>query len=181
MIDTFFDSLLWSDVTEAGPTVNLATYGNLMEMVDNENRWVYSGSVTTPPCAKSVYWNVLSTIYPVKKEHLDLFKAQLARGEDGKLVDYGNWRLISEEDEHGVIYLETNTADAKELSSDEKKGLVAGVIILAVTTVFGLVASICLWTKVNALSSEKKGGADVEMASPAAAADPAPEALKQME
>ena len=58
-----------------GPTVNLVTYGDLMSMVDFSNRWVYKGSVTTPPCAKKVYWNVLQTIYPIKKAHLDKFKA----------------------------------------------------------------------------------------------------------
>lgn len=66
VIDTFFDSLKWGDMTEKGPTVDIVTYGNLMEMVDNKNRWIYKGSVTTPPCATAVYWNVLSTIYPVK-------------------------------------------------------------------------------------------------------------------
>lgn len=37
-----------------------------MEMVDSKNRWIYLGSVTTPPWAKDVYWNVLRTIYPIK-------------------------------------------------------------------------------------------------------------------
>jgi carbonic anhydrase len=63
VVDNFFDSLKWSDT--ASPTVDMVTYGSLMELVDFENRWVYKGSVTTPPCATFVYWNVLSTIYPV--------------------------------------------------------------------------------------------------------------------
>jgi hypothetical protein len=37
-----------------------------MMMVDTRNRWVYKGSVTTPPCATMVYWNVLTTVYPIK-------------------------------------------------------------------------------------------------------------------
>lgn len=95
VINNFFDSLKWEDVTtEAGPTVDMVTYGSLMTMVDNKNRWSYKGSVTTPPCATNVYWNVLSTIYPVSAKHLAQFKAQLNRGEDGKLDEYGNWRLI---------------------------------------------------------------------------------------
>jgi len=52
----------------------MALYGDLMMMVDADNRYVYSGSVTTPPCAKSVYWNVLSTVYPISEYHLELFK-----------------------------------------------------------------------------------------------------------
>jgi carbonic anhydrase len=37
-----------------------------MMMVDMDDRWVYRGSVTTPPCTTQVYWNVLRTIYPIK-------------------------------------------------------------------------------------------------------------------
>jgi carbonic anhydrase len=73
VIDNFFDSLKWSDT--GSPIVDMVTYGSLMEMVDFNNRWVYKGSVTTPPCARFVYWNVLSTIYPVTQKQLDLFKA----------------------------------------------------------------------------------------------------------
>jgi carbonic anhydrase len=68
-------------------------YGDLMEMVDSNNRWIYKGSVTTPPCATFVYWNVLSTVYPVSKKHLDLFvKKQLNQGENGELDEFGNYR-----------------------------------------------------------------------------------------
>ena len=63
MIDTFFDTLDLSKKDD--PKVNLVTYGNLMNMVDMKNRWVYEGSMTTPPCAKTVYWNVLTTVYPI--------------------------------------------------------------------------------------------------------------------
>ena len=85
IIDSFFDSLVLSDLGEDIDAVNkpgqkthnidMALYGNLMQMVDNKNRWVYKGSVTTPPCARYVYWNVLSTVYPISRRHLDLFKA----------------------------------------------------------------------------------------------------------
>jgi carbonic anhydrase len=84
----------------------MVTYGSLMEMADFNNRWVYKGSVTTPTCATFVYWNVLSTIYPVQKRHVDLFKSQLEVASPG-LSKIGNWREIQEIDEHGVIYVET--------------------------------------------------------------------------
>lgn len=113
LVDTFFDSLKWSDMTDEGPTVDLVTYGNLMEMVDNNNRYIYKGSVTTPPCATFVYWNVLSTIYPISQKHLDQFKAQLNRGEDGKLDEFGNWREIQNIDEHNVIYLGSKDTRSK--------------------------------------------------------------------
>ena len=74
LIDTFFDTLKWSDLSDDGPTVDLITYGNLMELVDTNNRYIYKGSVTTPPCATYVYWNVLSIVYPISARHVKLFK-----------------------------------------------------------------------------------------------------------
>lgn len=91
IIDDFFESMNWADLNE--PIVDHVPYGDLMMMIDTSYRWVYKGSVTTPPCDRYVYWNVLKTIYPIKKKHLDLFHAQLKRGEN-HLYDTGNWREI---------------------------------------------------------------------------------------
>ena len=160
VIDTFFDSLKWGDMTEEGPTVDIVTYGNLMEMVDNKNRWIYKGSVTTPPCATAVYWNVLSTIYPVKQKHLDLFKTQLDRGEDGKLDELGNWREIQEIDGQDVIYLQNIVKE-----DDANKGLLAGVIVLGVISLILIFTSIFLCMKVKKLTttSVSKVGGSVEL------------------
>jgi len=63
-----------------------------MMMFDMRNRWTYKGSVTTPPCAENVYWNVLKTIYPIKQKYVDQFKKQLAR--QPGLEKTGNYRVI---------------------------------------------------------------------------------------
>lgn len=94
----------WNDLsiatpqnTDTGVEVDMVAYGDLMQMVDSNNRWVYKGSVTTPPCFLDggfVYWNVLSTIYPITVEQLKMFKEQLNLNEDGKLEERGNWREI---------------------------------------------------------------------------------------
>ena len=144
VIDTFFDSLKWGDMTEEGPTVDIVTYGNLMEMVDNKNRWIYKGSVTTPPCATAVYWNVLSTIYPVKQKHLDLFKKQLDRGEDGKLDELGNWREIQEINGQDVIYLQNIVKE-----DDADKGLLAGIIVLGIISLILIFTSLFLCMKIK--------------------------------
>lgn len=96
IIENFFDSLKWRETSAQGNIVevDMVTYGDLMELVDNENRWIYKGSVTTPPCGRFVYWNVLSTIYPISQKHLEQFKQQLNLGEGGNLDEYGNWRVI---------------------------------------------------------------------------------------
>ena len=72
IIDTFFETLDWAKINN--PNVNLNTYGDLMNMVDMKNRWAYKGSFTEPPCETKVYWNVLHSIYPIQRKHLDLFK-----------------------------------------------------------------------------------------------------------
>lgn len=74
-----------------------------MMMIDMENRWAYKGSITTPPCRRFVFWNVLHTIYPIKQKHLDLFLKQLERGDEGKLAQRGNWRKVNRVDLHNVI------------------------------------------------------------------------------
>lgn len=43
IIDTFFQSLQWT-ITDADPEVDLISYGNLMELLDMNNRWIYQGS-----------------------------------------------------------------------------------------------------------------------------------------
>lgn len=90
IIDNFFDSLKWEDLS-GKPVVAHVPYGELMMMVDMDNRWVYKGSVTTPPCRTNVFWNIVQTIYPIKQKHLNLFKGQLKRG---GLLKTGNWRVI---------------------------------------------------------------------------------------
>jgi carbonic anhydrase len=93
VIDKFFDDLQWEQTTKKKKNVkvNEVSYGELMMMVDMDNRWTYRGSVTTPPCAQNVYWNVLRTIYPIKQKHLDQFIDEL---EIETLHKTGNFREI---------------------------------------------------------------------------------------
>lgn len=103
-------------------------------MINMKDRYTYVGSVTTPPCATKVYWNVQTTIYPIKQRHVDQFKAQLARGHAGhpqtpKLEVTGNWRVIqAETPEHNPIIIR---------SSGFPVGMLVVIIILALI-VFGL-------------------------------------------
>jgi carbonic anhydrase len=107
IIDNFFDSLKWEVGGKAVTTDQKSpkvTYGDLMMLVDMRTRWIYRGSVTTPPCATAVYWNVCKTIYPVKAKHLEQFKTQLDRGYEG-LRESGNWRLIQPLGDRTVYHL----------------------------------------------------------------------------
>ena len=98
VIDRFFESLNWN-VTTSNPAVAEVPYGELMMMVDTDNRWVYKGSVTTPPCDTIVYWNVLRTVYPIKEKYFNQFKEQMKRG---KLEQTGNYRNTVPIDLHDV-------------------------------------------------------------------------------
>ena len=73
-------------------------------MVDTDNRWVYKGSVTTPPCDTIVYWNVLRTVYPIKEKYFNQFKEQMKRG---KLEKTGNYRNTVPIDLHDVHIITT--------------------------------------------------------------------------
>lgn len=108
IIDTFFDSLEWAD--QEDPKVAAVPFGDLMMMIDTNNRWVYKGSVPNPPCSKYVYWNILKTIYPIKQDHVDLFKAQLARTEGLDVT--GNWRITTKIDTHNPAIIEEKSANA---------------------------------------------------------------------
>ena len=120
-----------------------------MQLVDMDNRWIYKGSVTTPPCARFVYWNVLSTVYPISARHLDLFKAQLNFGEDGKLAYRGNYREVQRIDDHGVVYIRRNeTVEPGKYDDLKKGGLVAGIVIFSILIVILLICILsvsCCW------------------------------------
>ena len=98
-IDTFFESLRWQE-QENNPKVEEVQFGTLMMMLNTWDRWIYKGSVTTPPCDKFVYWNVLRTIYPIKQKHIDLFEQQMARTKSQDLIKTGNFRAVQKIDDH---------------------------------------------------------------------------------
>jgi hypothetical protein len=64
-----------------------------MNLIDMKSRWVYKGSLTTPPCTRFVLFNVCKNIYPISEKHLNLFKNYLKRGEKD-LEKYGNYRNV---------------------------------------------------------------------------------------
>lgn len=83
--------------------MNEISFGQLMSVISTEERWVYHGSLTTPPCSTVVHWNVVSRVYPIKKSHLELFRRRL-RGHGGAsgLEINGNYRIVQKIDKHDV-------------------------------------------------------------------------------
>ena len=158
IIDGFFDSLQWDKTgDQRSPKV---TYGNLMMMVNMRTRWSYKGSVTTPPCATTVYWNVCKTIYPIKQKHLDQFKKQMQRGtasgSDKFGADVSNWREIQPIGNRVVTHIYEPRRAA---------GFRAAVIVLAIFLGFFLVGClVCYQKKILVFRTKDAGSDNVEMA-----------------
>jgi len=68
-IDKFFDNLQYEKIDDKNhPTIiaDEIALGELMAALNLNDRFIYSGSLTTPPCYENLFFNVLSTVYPMK-------------------------------------------------------------------------------------------------------------------
>ena len=150
VIDKFFDDLSWESTTKKQKSVrvNSVSYGELMMMVDMDNRWTYRGSVTTPPCAQNVYWNVLRTIYPIKQKHLDQFIGEL---EIETLHKTGNFREVQ---------ALTKDHDPVIIVSGGRGG---GLIFLILFIVFAVISLILLVAWLKARNQAATGGSQIEV------------------
>lgn len=103
VVDKFFDSLQMDKISPDGvmqltsPEIPL---GELMSVVSTNKRWVYTGSLTTPPCSEKIYWNVAARILPMKPRHLQLFRSLLLgykyKNNLSEMTMEGNFREIQE-------------------------------------------------------------------------------------
>jgi len=141
-IDNFFTDLKWDQTTDQ--TVTTLRFKALMDAVDVEKRWVYKGTLTTPPCTGNVYWNVLSTVYPIKASVKTNFATQLNRNvnTNANIGTTGNYRATQTVDEQDVHYMSPVPPAPPAPPADEKKedsatGLYASAIALATATMFG--------------------------------------------
>ena len=74
-------------------------FGQLLNSLDMNSRWIYKGSLTTPPCDTFIYWNVLTKVLPIKPKHLYFFRMIQAES-DGKDYANGNYREVMSIDRH---------------------------------------------------------------------------------
>jgi len=47
MFYDFFDEM---QIGDNGQIVDLVSFGRIMELADFSNRWIYKGSLSSPPC-----------------------------------------------------------------------------------------------------------------------------------
>lgn len=117
LIDKFFTQLSFG---AEDPEVSEIAFGQLMSVVDSANRWVYKGSLTTPPCSTIVHWNVVSKVYPISPAHVELFRQKL-RGHGTGLDVNGNYRVTQKIDKHDPKLIKKGGV----LEEEESSGLMS--------------------------------------------------------
>lgn len=124
IIDTFFDQLSFA---ANDPIPDEISFGQLMSVIDSENRWVYDGSLTTPPCSTIVHWNVVTKVYPISPEYVELFRRRnRGRGSGSMLGPNGNYRVTQKIDKHDlklVSRVQKQESKVVESYDDEQPGL----------------------------------------------------------
>lgn len=72
------------------PVVDTVRFGQMMDTVDFDNRWMYKGSRTVPPCNQFILWNVIKKVYPIKQADIDQFMLKMEKVG----ASQGNYRVV---------------------------------------------------------------------------------------
>ena len=99
-------------------------------MVDTNNRWTYEGSLTTPPCSNSVFWNVVRMAYPISKKHMEQFVNQQKRQKGYDLVKTGMHREVQKVDDQEIIFVHDEEEDSRGIII-----VVLGILLIQMTIV----------------------------------------------
>lgn len=146
--------------------------GELLANVNMANRWVYSGSLTTPPCYENVYWNVIQTVLPIKKHHFDYYYQTLQSKADpaSKAATFGNYRTPRPATSHHKLIQVTGPEpypvpaldeEAEDAAATTSLALII-VFCLAILVVLGLTVYVCILHDDIKKMSQKQGGDKVE-------------------
>lgn len=149
-IDNFFDSMMFYGMQNPKDVSGVPTaypkevaLGELMAVVNTGNRWVYKGSLTTPPCTEGIYWNVVNTVYPIKKYHLDYYKAAVKKNYDTatKGWENGNYRTARAPGaEHKIRMIKPPAAPAQVTQDDADSAANASLAMVILLCIAMLVA-----------------------------------------
>ena len=78
--------------------------GELMSIVDQQSRWVYSSSLKSSRCSQKIKWNILSTVYPVSPEIMYIFRKRLRKAGVYHTLDQANQEVNSLNDKY-LVYV----------------------------------------------------------------------------
>lgn len=87
VFDDFFLSL---SLEIDDPVVDTVSIGKMMSTVNLDDRWIYKGSRTVPPCNQFILWQVIQQVYPVKQEIVDLLVNKMNKVGASE----GNFRVV---------------------------------------------------------------------------------------
>jgi carbonic anhydrase len=68
--DDFFQNLIWGDHVEFGD--------DFIDKLNFNQRYVYRGSLTTPPYSETLFWTVLSEPLAISPDTLHMLKIKIA-------------------------------------------------------------------------------------------------------
>lgn len=127
IIDNFFENINMDQVGDksSATAVDWVLYADLLSLVNTDNRWVYRGSVTTPPCAQNVYWNVMTTVYPIKQSVVDKFKAKLSAA---GIRENRRYPLPQEGKNHDVIYVKNDNMQELRQAKGAQNAALGGMM-----------------------------------------------------
>jgi len=132
--------------------VDEVALGELLAFVDTRNRWVYSGSLTTPPCYENLYWNVVKTVLPIKPYHMAYYKKMLKAfaDADSKAVENGNYRKERKAGAEHKLQLLSTPAPTEAVTDDDvdsaQSTSLAMIILFCISMflVLGLTVYVCI-------------------------------------
>jgi hypothetical protein len=141
------------------------TMNALLQAVDWNNRWSYSGSLTTPACTTKVQHNVLEQVLPVTQAQIDAINL-FTRSQEGTADFYtetkGNYRMIMPlVDEADAVFITDGSADEE---AGKFKSLFIAFLVLFVITLLALCIACYMYASASAKSSEPADKKETEMA-----------------
>ena len=64
-----------------------------MGAIDYDNRWIYLGSSTLPPCSVISYWNIVHSVYPIELKYIKIIDYMYKQNND-QIQSETNTRMI---------------------------------------------------------------------------------------
>jgi len=121
-----------------------------MKYVDMNNRWSYKGSLTTPPCSKTVFFNVMRTVWPIKQRHLSALHNLMTSHGNGAFFSRadGNHRVIQPVDtQNPVIIVNTNPTGLGAAASQFRTLFIVFVVLFGVAMILCCITCIMYMRK----------------------------------
>ena len=125
--------------------LDYVNYGQLMQIAKTQERFVYTGSLTTPPCTQKVFWNVINRVYPIQPRHLAQFQyliQQQGRTDYSKyqMTYEGNYREIQSIKKQDPKLMVVNTEEEEDMAhTNHVLTIILVVVVVKVLIISGII------------------------------------------